>query len=78
MTLPANYNYIFLEINRNLISYILKKEYIMSINKIRSALYFTAKILGDVNAVNKGKIGTRILRRLAGKFTGRLMGKLFR
>ncbi|MFZ4454311.1 hypothetical protein [Salibacterium aidingense] len=50
----------------------------MSINKVRSALYFFAKILGDANAVKRGKVGKRIGRRLAGKGTGRLLGKLFR
>lgn len=50
----------------------------MSINKIRSLLYGTAKVLGDVNAVKKGKVGKRIARRVAGKGTGRLMGKLFK
>ena len=50
----------------------------MSIGKIRSLLYFWAKILGDLNAVLRGRIGTRIARRLAGKFTGRLLGRLFR
>lgn len=41
----------------------------MSINKIRSFLYKSAKILGDVNAVKKGTIGKRIARRAAGKAT---------
>lgn len=41
----------------------------MSINKVRNLLYFLARLLGDVNAIEKGKIGTR---------TGRLLGKLFR
>lgn len=45
----------------------------MSINKIRSILYKSGKILGDVNAVQKGKIGKRIERRLLGKFFGYLM-----
>lgn len=52
-----------------------------SINKIRSALYFTAKVLGDVQAIRTGspkKIGKRILRRGAGKITGRGLGKLFK
>lgn len=48
------------------------------INAIRSLLYFVARILGDVNAVQKGKIGQRIGRRVAGKATGRLFGKFFR
>ncbi len=50
----------------------------MSINSVRSVLYLLARLLGDINAVQKGKIGTRIGRRLAGKLTGRLLGKLFR
>jgi len=50
----------------------------MTINRIRSVLYGVAKVLGDANAVEKGKVGRRILRRLAGKMTGRLLGKLFR
>jgi hypothetical protein len=50
----------------------------MSINKLRSFLYGTAKILGDVNAVKKGKIGKRIARRTAGKVTSKFMNKLFK
>ena len=50
----------------------------MSINTVRSVLYALAKLLGDVNAIQKGKIATRIGRRLAGKITGRLLGRLFR
>ncbi len=49
----------------------------MSINKIRNFLYTIARILGDINAVKKGKIGQRIARRGAGKITGRLLNKLF-
>jgi hypothetical protein len=50
----------------------------MSINKTRGFLYRLARILGDLNAVQKGKIGRRILRRGAGKITGRGLGKLFK
>lgn len=39
----------------------------MSINKIRKALYTSAKILGDVNAMKKGKLGKRIVNRMIGK-----------
>ncbi len=35
-----------------------------SVNKIRSFLYKTSKYLGDVNAVQKGTIGKRIMRRV--------------
>jgi len=50
----------------------------MSISKTRGFLYTLARLLGDVNAVNKGKVGKRIARRAAGKLTGRGLGKLFK
>lgn len=49
-----------------------------SVNKARGLLYWLARILGDVNAVQKGKVGKRLLRRVAGKGTGRLFGRLFK
>lgn len=48
----------------------------MKINKIRSGLYKSARILGDINAIEKGKAGKRLVRRAAGKLTGRVLGKL--
>ena len=45
---------------------------------IRSLLYFVAKLVGDVNAVKKGKVGKRIGRRAAGRLTGRTLGKWFK
>ena len=45
---------------------------------LRSSLYKAARILGDVNAVKKGKVGKRVARRAAGKVTGRSLGKLFK
>lgn len=50
----------------------------MSINKTRGFLYSLARFLGDVNAVKKGKVGKRILRRAAGKATGRGLWRLFK
>lgn len=50
----------------------------MKINLIRSILYGLAKFLGDVNAVKKGKVKKRIGRRVAGKATGRFLGKWFK
>ncbi|OLP63097.1 hypothetical protein BACPU_34970 [Bacillus pumilus] len=50
----------------------------MNINKIRSALYKISKISGDVNAVQKGTIGKRVMRRAAGKASGKLMKKIFK
>jgi len=46
--------------------------------KLRGFLYLFAKILGDISAVKKGKVGKRIARRAAGKITGRGLGKLFK
>ncbi len=50
----------------------------ISIGKTRGFLYWLASLLGDVNAVQKGKVGKRIARRAAEKVTGRSMGKLFK
>ena len=44
----------------------------------RGLLYLLAKLLGDVNAVQKGTVGKRVARRAAGKAAGRGMSKLFR
>lgn len=45
---------------------------------MRSLLYWLAKMLGDWNAVKKSRVGKRVLRRGAGKLTGKWMGKMFR
>jgi len=44
----------------------------------RELLYTLAKLMGDYNAVKKGKIGKRVGRRATGKVTGKAMGKLFK
>jgi len=45
---------------------------------LRSRMYRNAKILGDVQAVMTGQIGNRVGRRVAGKYSGRGMGRMFR
>ena len=50
----------------------------MSINKTRRHLYRTARLLGDAQAVKSGKVGKRMVRRAAGRATGRGLGRLFR
>ncbi len=50
----------------------------MNINKVRLFLYKTSKILGDVNAVQKGTIGKRVMRRAVGKASGKLMREIFK
>jgi len=49
-----------------------------SITSFRSFLYALARFLGDVNAIERGRVGRRILRRGAGKITGRILRKLFK
>jgi hypothetical protein len=43
----------------------------ITIGKIRSFMYITAKILGDVNAIKRNKIGTRVTNRVTGKVSSR-------
>lgn len=50
----------------------------MSIGKFRSFLYGLARLLGDVTAIKRGKIGERIGRRVTGRLFGRIMGAIFR
>ena len=49
-----------------------------SINQTRGILYKLARILGDVQAVQRGRVGRRVGRRLTGRATGRGLGRLFR
>lgn len=44
----------------------------MSIGKIRTILYKTARLLGDINAIKRGRVKERIHNRIIGKITGRL------
>lgn len=50
----------------------------MILSKVRSALYKSAKILGDVNAAKNGTLGKRIARRATGKATNKLLRNLFK
>lgn len=50
----------------------------MKINQVRKILYTIARILGDINAIQKGKVGKRIGRRVAGRATGKALRKLFK
>ncbi len=50
----------------------------MNINNIRSFLYKFARILGDINAIEKGKFGVRIIRRNIGRILGQFLNKIFR
>ena len=50
----------------------------VSIAKVRGLLYRLARLLGDVNAVEKGKVPQRVERRIVGRAVGRILGRLFR
>lgn len=50
----------------------------MGMANTRGLLYKLARILGDIQAVQKGRVGKRLGRRASGKASGRLLRKLFR
>lgn len=50
----------------------------MSVSSFRSLLYRVARILGDHQAVRRGRVGRRIGRRVAGRATGRALRRIFR
>ncbi|UOE93548.1 hypothetical protein [Alkalihalobacillus sp. LMS39] len=50
----------------------------MNINQIRRTLYKIGRVLGDINAVKRGKVGKRIGRRVVGKSTGKAIRKMFK
>lgn len=49
-----------------------------TIGKVRGDLYKTGKVLGDINAVARGTIVQRILRRLMGGWASRAMSAVLR
>ena len=56
----------------------MKNKIGLTIGKTRSALYKTAKILGDINAVKRGTIVRRVTHRISGKITARSLSKFVR
>lgn len=46
--------------------------------KARGFLYKLARIMGDVNAVKRGRVGRRVARRAAGRTTGKALRRLFK
>lgn len=46
----------------------------ITIGKVRTILYETAKILGDYSAIKRGTVGHRLYNRIL----GRMLGKLFK
>jgi len=45
--------------------------------KLRNFLYKFARFLGDAESIKRNRIGKRIMRRIDGKGTGRILRKLF-
>lgn len=54
------------------------EQYIRTMSKFRSFLYAFAKLLGDINAVRRNRVGRRIGYRLSGKLAARGLGRLWR
>ena len=50
----------------------------LTIGKTRSALYKTAKFLGDINSVKRGTVGKRVTNRFVGKVSGSLSSAISR
>ena len=50
----------------------------MSLSKVRAFFYKAGRLLGDISAVQQGRVEKRIERRVVGRFTARILGKLFR
>ena len=48
------------------------------LSKIRSFFYGSARFLGDVNALEKGKVFNRVRNRVVGRFIGKLLQKFLR
>lgn len=45
---------------------------------IRTFLYRLARLMGDVQAIRRGRMGQRMSRRAVGRMTGRALRRLFR
>lgn len=45
---------------------------------MRRWFYLLARLLGDVNAVRKNRVGRRIARRIAGRLAGRALWRIYR
>ena len=50
----------------------------LTIGKTRSALYKSAKFLGDVNSVQRGSVGQRVTNRVVGNVSGKVSNSISR
>ena len=49
----------------------------MRLTKLRSLLYWLAKLLGDYRAIKTGRVARRVGYRLTGKVTGRTLWRIW-
>lgn len=45
---------------------------------LRRFMYGTARLLGDIEAAKKGRLGRRVARRMVGRMTGRMLRRMLR
>ena len=50
----------------------------MTLSKLRGLLYKTARVLGDVQAVRRGRIIKRLHNRIVGRLSGKLLGRIWK
>lgn len=50
----------------------------LTVSKTRGLLYGVAQLLGDVNAVRRGRIGQRVANRALGRVAGRTIRRMTR
>ena len=50
----------------------------MSIARTRRTLYRSARVLGDVQAVRRGRVSQRLVNRGLGRLVGRLLSRLWK
>jgi hypothetical protein len=50
----------------------------MTLNSLRSLLYRLARLLGDVQALRRGRIVERTHNRIAGRIMRKVLGKIWR
>ena len=49
-----------------------------AVMSFRSFLYALARLLGDINAIQKGTVGKRVQRRVVGRLAGKLLVRVLK
>ena len=50
----------------------------MTLSKLRNLLYKTARVLGDVQAVRRGRIVKRIHNRIVGRLSSKILRRIWK